>query len=212
MDSFVEVQNWGLNALTISALVTVVVSLIQGSGIIQQGRKIWETKSTQSLSTIMLFYSMAYFLVFMVYGLAKFSLAMVFNGMIGFLFLPSLLGVFKFGRPSRQQIIALVFFALLIPAMAVIKEKDIFLSILGVGVLISILLQLREMFIQKSRGAIDVRFLAKFLFANLVWLVYGVLVHNWVLIYFNILGAGLFFTGIMIYYEYPFHLVEKKDG
>ena len=57
LEKTIEYKNFGLNALTISAIATIIFSLISGYGVGRQAWKIWSEKSGKSVSPIFFAYN-----------------------------------------------------------------------------------------------------------------------------------------------------------
>ena len=115
MKNFVEIQNFGFNSITITALMTMIFTILQGVGITQQGKKIWQEKSARSLSPELFFLLLFYFLSFFFYGWSKDSLAMCFNSLLGLLYIPIIVGIYKFQTLSLIKKIIFFLTSLIVP-------------------------------------------------------------------------------------------------
>lgn len=202
MKEFVEIQNWGINTLIISSLITMIFTIFQGYGFIKQSQKIWKNKSVKSLSTPFFFLFFFYFIAFLFYGLSKNSLSMVFNGFLFITCIPIVVGIIKFKRLSYLEIISLFVTALVVPVMIIIKQKDIFLFILLVISLILLLSQLLTMIKEKSKGSVEIKFIVVFLITAIFWFIYSSLLKNWPLQVFNFLASIVYILILYFYRKY----------
>jgi len=202
MKEFVEIQHWGWNPIIITSFLTMCFTILQGYGVIKQGQKIWTTKSGKSVSTFPFFFSCFYFFAFLSYGLGKMSLAIIFNGLLGFLYLPVIIGLIKFKKFKLYEKIILPATALVIPAMIITTKKDSFLFILLMIIIITVIAQALEIRREKSRGSVEIRFIIILLLTNIFWLTYSIIMDNWPLKIFNSLAIIVYLWGIYLYKKY----------
>jgi uncharacterized protein with PQ loop repeat len=202
--NYVEIQHWGFNSLVMSALITALISVVQSYGLIRQSRKIRRMRSAQSLSAFLFFFEGSFFISFFFYGIAKDSLAMMFNGLaVGAAFWLAIVGIIRFKKLKTWEAASLPLTLLIIPLMILIKQKDLLLFILMLGGGASLLLQIVEMVREKSRGAIEIRFLLIFIISNSAWLVYSITISNWPLEITTSLSNVVYLVGLRLYFKYP---------
>lgn len=204
MKEFIEVQNWGLNLIVLSSLMTVVFTIIQGYGFIKQGQKIWREKSAKAISPQFFFLFFFYFLAFIFYGISKLSLAMAFNGLLFLTCIPVVVGVIKFKKLKVLDWISFFSFMLIVPAMILLdnKDKDILTSSLLLVSLIVLLIQLFGIIKEKSTGSMEIKFIIIFFSTSVCWLVYSFLIGNWPLQIFNSFAAVIYLLIILLYRKY----------
>lgn len=202
MDYFIEIQNWGFNFLVITSIITIVFTIFQAYGFIRQGRKIWRRKSVKSISGPFFFLFFFYFIAFTFYGYEQKSLAMTLNGLLFLPCAPIVIGIIKFRRPDILDIISFLLSLAIVPIMILIEAKDVFLLILLLISLISLLSQALTMLKNKSRGAVDIKFIGIFLSTSIFWLVYSILINNWPLEIFNSLAIIVYAFIIYLYRKY----------
>ncbi|PIZ98397.1 MAG: hypothetical protein COX77_04590 [Candidatus Komeilibacteria bacterium CG_4_10_14_0_2_um_filter_37_10] len=202
MKNFVEIQNFGFNSITITALMTMIFTILQGVGITQQGKKIWQEKSARSLSPELFFLLLFYFLSFFFYGWSKDSLAMCFNSLLGLLYIPIIVGIYKFQTLSLIKKIIFFLTSLIVPMMIILQEKDIFLLVLLLISLLVLITQPLAMLKEKSRGSVDLNYILIFFVTSVFWLVYSMIINNWPLEIFNSLAIIVYLWILWLYHQY----------
>jgi len=90
----------------------------------------------------------------------------------------------------------------IVPAMIFIKEKEILLFSLLVISLIFLAGQPLAMIKVKSRGVVEIKFIATFLLASIFWLIYLIIIDDWALQIFNALAMMIYFFIIYLYKKY----------
>ncbi len=177
----VEWQGWGYNALTISFIATAVFTVLEGWGFWMQNLSIWRNKSGESISVSLFIYFGCLFITVIVYGYYIKSIAAIFNGMLGFLHLPILFGLWKHKGFTKLEKGALSICPLMIPAMIFLPWKDLLMISLLFGTIIPLSMQLYEMWRTKSAGVVDARFIAILIISTAFWVVYAFAIQNWVM-------------------------------
>lgn len=177
----VEWQGWGCNALTISFIGTVFFTILEGWGFWMQNRSIWQNKSGASISVGLFIYFGCLFITVIVYGYYIKSIAAIFNGMLGFLHLPILLGLWKFKGYTKLEKGCLCVFPFMIPAMIFLLEKDLLMISLMFGTIVPLLMQLYEMWRTKSAGVLNARFIGILIISTAFWVIYAFAIGNWVM-------------------------------
>jgi uncharacterized protein with PQ loop repeat len=177
----VEWQGWGYNALTISFIGTAFFTILEGWGFCMQNRSIWQNKSGESISVSLFIYFGCLFITVIVYGYYIKSIAAIFNGMLGFLHLPILFGLWKYKGYTKLEKGALYLFPLMIPAMIFLLEKDLLMISLLLGTIVPLLMQLYEMWRAKSAGVLNASFIGILIISTAFWVVYAFAIRNWVM-------------------------------
>jgi len=177
----VEWQGWGYNALTISFIATAVFTVLEGWGFLMQNRSIWRNKSGESISVSLFIYFGCLFMTVILYGYYIRSMAAIFNGMLGFLHLPILFGLWKYKGFTKLEKAASCLFPLMIPAMIFLPWKDLLMISLLFGTIIPLVMQLYEMWRAKSAGVLNARFVAILIISTAFWVVYAFAIQNWVM-------------------------------
>src|SRR4030043_255058 len=98
MKEFMEVRNFGWNLMTFSFVTTLFFTLLQAYALIKQNQRILKTRSGESVSFIFFSYYGFSALAVIVYGLHKGSLALVINGLIGFLAMLVIINLLRFKK------------------------------------------------------------------------------------------------------------------
>lgn len=174
-----ELQNFGWNAATIGFCGTIFFTIFSAWGLLQQAKKIWVTKSGQSVSVNAFGFAIFLFSANIIYGYSINSLALVFNGsLLGLLSLLILSGLAKFkGFTFTQKSLALLFFGLII-AMIILPSKGqfyLFFSLINIAAVIT---QPWEILRNKDAGAVEVRLVLVYLAGGLFWVSYAFAIHN----------------------------------
>jgi len=202
MENFIEIENFGFNSLTITALMTMLFTIFQGYGVMIQNKMIWQKKSVESLSATLFFLYCFYFIAFFIYGLEKRSVAMSFNGLLAIPYIPIVIGFLKFKKLNFKEKISLPLTMAVVPLMIIIPSKDIFLLILLMISLVILGTQPLEMIKTKKRGAVEIKFILIFSITSIFWLIYAIAISNWVLIIFNSSALIIYAIIISLYYRY----------
>jgi len=200
----IEYQNWGLNMVTFSFLGTAFFSLLQGWSLLKQNGTIRRKKSGKSLSVTLFIYSGCYFFSFFVYGVLNQSMGMMVNGLLGIPYIPIILALHEYKGFTKTNWITLVIFSLMIPLVYILQGsvRDMFVlcGLFGLG--FPLIGQIREMYKEKSAGAVEPRFIIVFMLASVFWFIYGVVIENWIFIVFN--PASIVILGIILFLYYKY--------
>lgn len=200
-----EYQQFGMNALTVSALGATIFTFLQGWGVRKLGNRIWETRSGDSVSVIFIGYSMLYFFAFIVYGAQKLSITMTFNGLLALLHIRIMRGLLKFkGFTSLEWFCLVVFGIVMIPGMFFFhgEKQELFLLVLLFGILATLVPQTYGLWKSKSVGALDPRYLYVFLATNVFWFTYAAVIGSWSLMIFNPIAFIFILINLRLYYKY----------
>jgi uncharacterized protein with PQ loop repeat len=207
----VEWQGWGYNALTISFIATAVFTVIEGWGFWMQNISIWRKKSGESISVVLFIYFGCLFTTVIVYGYYINSMAALFNGMLGFLHLPILFGLWKYKGYTKLEIGCLCAFPVMIPAMIFLPWKDLLMISMLFGSIIPLSMQLYEMWRAKSAGVVDARFIGVLIISTAFWVVYAFAIHNWVMEVIYPLTLVILILILMLHFRYT-PVSSNKDS
>lgn len=207
----IEYQNFGFNTITFSFFGTFFFSILQAWSLLKQNTKIKKKKSGQSLSITFFTYSCCYFFAFLVYGILNRSIGMIVNGLLGFCYIPILFNLHRFKGFFNINWIFLGLFSLMIPTVYLLKGelRNVFVLIGLFGLGIPLILQIREMYKQKSTGSVEPRFLIVFGFSSIFWFIYGLVINNWIFIVFNPFSILLLGIAFGLYVKYRKLEIEK---
>lgn len=205
MENFVEFQNWGFNALTLSSFMTIVFTIFQGYGFVMQGRKIFKEESVEAISPVTFFLFLFFFMSFMIYGIEKKSIAIIFNGLLFIPVAPIVFGIFRYKKKINfEEIILFILTLSIVPMMIWIKNKEGLLSILLFFSLMSLVSQVLAVFKNKGIGALDIKLILIFMSTSVFWLMYAISLKNQPLIMFNSMALLLYVSIIIL------HIKNKK--
>lgn len=191
--SSVEYRQFGLNLATIGAFGTFFFTFLQGWSTLEQNRQIWKNKSGEGIESLMFGYSASYFLSFCYFGMYTGSVAAVFNGLLGFLYLPILFGICRFESVRLLYIatISLLGIAMIV-LMMVVSDKDSLLMLYLFGILFFLAKQAWKVWKNNDMGELNLQYVLVFFVTCIFWTLYAFAIHSWPLEVFNILAVIIF--------------------
>ena len=199
---FIEFQDFGWNGQTVFALATMLCTIFQGYGVFMQNKKIWREREVKSLSVFLFFFYLFFFMSLIFYALEKKSFAMLFNSLLFILYAPIVIGLIKFKKITFLESLSFVLFASAVVFMAFTKHKDfLFSSFLTVS-LMTLSTQPLAMIKERSRGAVEIRYVVIFLITSIFWFGYGTAIGNRIFQVFNLLAIIIYIIIIFLYRKY----------
>jgi len=213
LKSTVEYQNWGWNIFTISAIGTFLFTVLQGWGLWKQNRAIWRTRSGKSISAHFFIYWAWYFSSFLVYGLAKHSIAMVVNALQGVVIIPILVGLWKFNEGFTVKEKSFFRLCIMMPAVMIfvawyhitLMEITFFLYLMGL--LVVGLFQLFKLVDEGRPGVVEPRLIMAFMAAAVFWEVVGIKMNDLPLTIFNPMSFTM--SGIILGLWWKYKKAER---
>ena len=144
-----------------------------------------------------------YFMAFLCYGVAKGALNMVLSGSQFILYIPLLIGLWKFGDAKCRMTmkVGVPLFALIPVIMYITAWKETFLLMLFAGILVTIWLMLTELKRVVGVGCFEIKFAVAFLANAIFWFMYGVALHDIPLMIFNPLAVVLLVMIMLLYFK-----------
>jgi uncharacterized protein with PQ loop repeat len=198
---FIEFQNVGFNPATISSIGIVILSITQGWGLWEQNRTIVKNDSSKSIAVMSYAYFSAHYLAFSIYGYHQKSLAMILNGLLGFMFIANYISTVKtkdHGAWKKWH----VFFVVLIPLMMFAPEPKkafyfmlVFACILGTQVP-------AEIYIKKDSGSVEPKFIATLAVSTSFWSVFSWTIKDMPLFYANTYTLFLMIVTLFFWHRY----------
>lgn len=200
----IEYQNWGWNAMTVSFVGTVFFTLLQMWSSFGQGRTIFQKRSGESVSSVFFIYGGWYCSAFLIYGLTRNSIAMSLNGLLCVPYAFAVYGLYRFKGFTRTDWLLFVLCSAMGPLMYLLTDitREIVLTVIVIGMLLPLGMQMREMYRTKRPGAVDPRFVVVLALSCIFWFCYGALTSTMVLIIFNPLAAAVLSATLFLYYRY----------
>ena len=199
MIKFLEIDGFGINILSLTFVVTLISTAFQAIAFIKQNKKILKARSSKSVSFS--FYSFFGFsaLAITVYGLHNQSLALSINGLLGFLSLAIAVNIFKFRKLTEKEISTGLFSTIAVPLMIIAPEKDYVFLGLGLIIGVTLMIQILEIWKNKSSGAYHSGQIFVSITSCSFWLIYSIIV----IIYPMIITNSLFlFLWILLLFSY----------
>ncbi|MFZ4632381.1 MAG: hypothetical protein ACOYL8_04255 [Patescibacteria group bacterium] len=194
----VEYKNFGLNALTISAIATILFSILQAYGILKQNQAIREKESGESISTLFFFYNFFYFFIFFIYGISEKSLAMSINGALSFLYIPILSALRRFKGFTKGEVITALLMSLVVPAVIIYEEKHQLLFLFSCFSVVAIVKQFKEISKEVGFGALSVKYIWMFFITSIFWCIYFAATNNWLLEIPCVIGTTLYAAALIL--------------
>ncbi|MEI6378907.1 MAG: SemiSWEET family transporter [Candidatus Falkowbacteria bacterium] len=175
---FTEIQSFGFNTLTVIFFITILFTVLQGYALYKQNKKVLKTKSGKSVSFIFFAYFGFSALAVSIYGLYKCSLALAINGLLGFLSLAIVFNLLRF-KPlgTREKILGLGS-VIVIVLVIIIPQKDILFLFFGLVISATLLMQILEVWNNKSSGSVDPKQAFFSIFSSTFWLIYAIITSN----------------------------------
>lgn len=202
MRKFVEIQNFGLNALTVIFFITLVFTLFQALALYKQNRKIVKNKSGLSVSFIFFCYYGFSALAVIIYGWQKLSLALTINGLLGCISLMIIVNLLRFKKISFSEKFIGFSSIIVLPLIIFAPQKDLLFLIFGSIINLALFLQILEIWQNKSSGAVHPGQTIVSLFSNTFWLIYAIIMHIWPLEVVNSISLVLWFSMLFSYYKF----------
>lgn len=203
LQNLVEVQSFGLNAITISAIATAIFALVTVWGLSKQNKLIWKNKSGESIAVPWFICAAFNFYSMLIYGLVTASGALIFNGFLaGLFYIPVLIGLRKFKGFSQKDNVIFFTFALALLVMIFLPIKGEMYLFFSLSTTATLAMQPWEIRKQKSSGVVDIRLILIYFIATSFWAVYSYLLKNWRMeVVFDSALVVLFIT-ILLWFKY----------
>lgn len=208
LNDWVEIQQFGWNAITISAIATMIFSVGEAWGIYKQNKKVWKKESGLSISISWFIYFMFMLASFFVYGFITHKIAIMFNGLVFIFVIPLVVGLWKFKGFTifDYLIFAITLFALLI--MIFLPIKPLMFLLFSLGSIACLTMQPIEMWKTKKVGAVEIRLIWVYFMSTCFWIIYAFFV--WDLLLLWIMFASLIVLSFILFFYYLFKKEEKQ--
>ncbi len=176
-----ELDTLGWNAQTLSFIAILAITLMRTYGLFDQARRVWVVRSSASLSvTTFLFFAAAYGVSF-VYGQTTRSVALMFSGSVTLVpVLWLLCGIRRAGAFTRWHWFVSGVFATMLIVLCLLPaalQTRVFIGfgVVGAGIIAH---QPFTMWKLRSRGVVSGKMLSMMFIGALLWVWYGVAVHD----------------------------------
>src|SRR3989339_528419 len=198
----VEVQNFGFNAITISAIIIVIFSILESWGIYKQNKKIWDKKSGESVSVAWFIYFMFMLFSYFVYGIFTKEAAIIINGLASLFVVPIVVGLWRFKGFSKIDFFVFLLCVLGFVVMLIFPFKKIMFLLFSFGSILALIAQLVEMHKTKAVGVIEIKLIRVYLVSTAVFVVYSIFVNDWPLLIISVLSFILLVIILLSYYRF----------
>ncbi len=196
-----EIRGWHF-ATAITVIINIL-TLNQACATTGQVRQIYRCRSISGVSVVTMSFYCFYFMAFLSYGVAKGSLNMVLSGSQFIIYIPLLIGMWKFGdaKCRKTMRIGVPLFALIPVIMHFTLWKETFLLLLFAVILVTIWLMRTELKKAHGVGCFEIKFAVAFLANAIFWFLYGISLHDMPLMIFNPLAVILLLMIISLYFK-----------
>jgi len=188
----IEYKEFGLNALTISAIATILFTFLRAYGVCEQAKEIYKNKSGEAIDTVFYFYNFFYYFIFFVLGIKENSLAIIINGSLSFIHIPVLLGLIKYKSFKKLDIIFILLMLIASSSVFYYPHKDQILFAFSCISLIVIIKQSKEFLRKRSLGNFSLKYLQVFFVTNLFWCIFFAATGQWLLEVACVIGTILY--------------------
>jgi len=202
MQKFVEIQYFGANVLTAMFFITLLFTFFQARALFKQNWKIVKNKSGLSVSFVFFCYYGFSALAVIIYGWHKLSLALMLNGLIGFIIMAIIINLLRFKKIALGEKIIGLASAIVLPLIIFVPQKDLLFLIFGSIINLALLLQVLEIWRNKSSGSVHPGQTIVSLFSNTFWLGYAVVMNIWPLEIVNSISLVLWFSMLFSYNKF----------
>lgn len=196
---FLEFRNLGLNATTVGFLGTFVFTLVQGWGLIRQYGTIQKKRSGESIPLLLYSCFTGVYLAFAVYGWKIGSLAMIMNGLLGFLYAVVYVTAVRYPDSDGMKPWHFLFLGL-IPLLALTSfPKEVMGTILlfATGLLFQAPIEILK---NKSSGAVEPRYLVSFTASASFWVIYTFGIKDWTVFAVNAVAVAIMLWTLRLWY------------
>ena len=199
MEKFVELQNFGFNMLTLTFLATLIFTVSQGIALIRQNKTIVKNRSGHSVNFIFFSYYGFSAIAVIIYGLGKNSLALTINGFLGFIALAIIVNLLRFKPISLKEKIVGLGSAIVLPLIIFVPQRDLLFLIFGSIIGLTLLVQILEIWRNKSSGSVHPDQIIVSVISAVFWLIYAIILDIWPMEIINSLGLILW---VLLYFSY----------
>lgn len=212
--NLLEVENFGINAITISSAATLFFTYILSKVWYRQGKNIWSIRDKESgktmpnITVIIILYQHISILIL---GWEKHGLAMVINGFLFTLILYALIGlVVKVGFKTGDWVILAsgVFPLVLMPSLDIVQMQLVVLIFFLINqfFLIKMPLAMRRF---KSSGVVRKDLLWIYLASSAFWFIYYSATKFWIIAAALPIAIAILSWTLILWYRYSAVQIEK---
>lgn len=193
--------------LTLATIIINALCVNQIIGTWKQSALVWRNRSIEGVSITTMTYYGFYFLAFLFYGIDRGSLNMAIGGFQFLLYVPIILGAWKFGNANdRKLVLVRSLQCALIPIiMIIVPWKNAYLLLLLFLILWTMVLMYRELRDAHGVGSFEASFAWAFLLAAIFWFAYAIILRDVALMIFNPLAGLILIATLHLYYK------KKRD-
>lgn len=176
----VELRNFGFNAITISFIVTTLTGILGAYGLGIQAKKIWTSKSGESVSVSTFGFSIALYSTFWFYGLEINSLGLILQMFCRVPFLlVIMLGLLLYKGFSKTEWLLMIAVVLTIASMFYTTAISKYFLVLNLMTVVFASMQPIEIWRNKSRGKVTLFWILVYALSVFFWTIYGIVLEEW---------------------------------
>jgi uncharacterized protein with PQ loop repeat len=199
-----EVVGFGWNGMTYTFLATLFFSFIQGWALIKQAERIFTDprRDAASVSAPMMSFLLFHFIAFGIYGYYGKSLAIMINSLLFLLHVPVLVGIFRFKRLTKLELIFSIIPVVVPFIMMFASRRDVVFFASFIVAIIFIAMQPFEIWLKKDAGSVESKTYVAFLPGTVFWLLYAISIGDWVIVTLNPVIIVLFVATVFLCRKY----------
>ncbi|MCK5510115.1 hypothetical protein KAI65_01040 [Candidatus Parcubacteria bacterium] len=206
--NLVEYKNFGWNFFTLSFFMVFFSLIAEAVGFLEQIKTIKIKNSHKALSLSMYLYFIFLFLSSLVYGAKIYSVLLMLNGLL-FVFCSKIAyELIKRKGINKKEFLLFIFCFIAILLMIILPIKEIVFSVFMLGSIFALLLQVFEIFKEKSPGVVEIKLISIYFLTTLFFVWYAKITKDDLLILATVLT--LFSLSIIILFWLYFYLKEKR--
>ena len=174
-----ELNHFGWNAMTVSFIATVILTMSRAWAVMHQNSNVWRERSGKSVPVSVYVSSLFSLIATLIYGISESKVALIINGGTLFpLHIPILIGLWRYkGLALREKALAVVMIAM-IGLMLVSPSKGGFYLVLAGTSVLMFIEQPWLIWANQSRGVVSIKFLSVSLISSCFWTMYSFAVND----------------------------------
>ena len=200
--SSAEVKNFGTNWATFWMLGANFFTFMQAWSTWKQIDTIRSAEKAEGISLYFFAFLAGYCFSFIYYGWVHGGLTMVFNGLLGFMFVVVVFYIVRHRGVTKKELLTLLGVPLMLPIMVLAPQKEIVLFVYLFGIFVFLLDVPLSIKRGKAVGQVDIRFTYVFLCVGTFWFAYALSIKDVPLMIFNPLALLVYIWTIMLYRKY----------
>lgn len=209
-----ELQQLGWNIPTLCFTAILAITLLRGVGFFHQARRVWDERSTASLSVTTFQFFTAAFALSVLYGWTVRSLALMISGAVcGALLLWLQCGVVRAGGYALQNWVVAAGLTVFLVVLCVLgtdqrRQGFVAFAVVCAGIAAH---QPYTLWRARSCGVVSGRMITMMLLGASVWVAYGLAVHDAAVVWSTVPYITVYLTTLALWVRYRRAAHERKE-